>query len=99
MTEKDLYRDNANTIFLADADLRAVEYVTMAEHKRVCAEHDRLREAATRLCGAASRVALAAPSSGPLWHGSREMKELQEALLSGGLKKLMAALQEDGDES
>ena len=62
------------------------------------AKHDRLREAATRLCGAASRVALAAPSSGPLWHGSREMKELQEALLSDELKKLMDALQEDRDE-
>ena len=43
--DEDLYRDNANTIFLADEDLQAVEYVTMAEHKRVCAKHDRLRDA------------------------------------------------------
>ena len=41
----DLYRDNANTIFLADADLNAVKYVKMTEYRRVCAERDRLREA------------------------------------------------------
>jgi len=54
-------------------------------------ERDRLREAAIRLCGASARLILAAPSHGPLWHGSQEVKDLQEALLSDELKSLMDA--------
>ena len=45
MNDRVIDRDEPTTVFLSDDKLQAVEYVTIAEHKRVTAERDRLQEA------------------------------------------------------